>query len=149
MTMVRARHQRHAGVPGPERAGPDLRPLQVLQHRHRLAEVSRGGADPADGPGVVGVAAVGEVEPGDVDAVAEQLLQRLRGGGGGSDGGDDLGAAHGDFYRRGAGWGPAPTPPAPQLWAGARGDTVPPRWNTPRWSAASRSCSASSRWPAP
>ena len=51
---------------GLELAGPDLGPLQVLEQRDGAPLVARRRADPRDHLGVVGVAAMGEVEPRDV-----------------------------------------------------------------------------------
>ena len=94
---LRARLQPDARPPGSERAGPDLRALQVLEDRDRAAEVARGGADPVEHLGVILVTPVGEVEAGHVDAGGEQPLQDFGVGRGGTEGGDYLGAAHGDI----------------------------------------------------
>ena len=70
-------------------------PLQILEDGDRAPEVPRGGPDPVQHLRVVLVAAVREVEPRHVDAGGQQALQHFGVGGGGTEGGDDLGAAHG------------------------------------------------------
>ena len=83
-----------ADLPGLQRAGADLRTLEVLEHGHRAHEPPRGAADAVEHVGVVLVAAMREVEARDVHAELEELVDCLGTLARGAERGDDLGAAH-------------------------------------------------------
>src|SRR5579859_1438720 len=83
-----------------QRSDADLRPLQILQDADRAADIllqrAQGGMD----LGMIVMGAMAEIQPEDVGAGQEELLQPFRRVAGGADGGDDLGmamAAHGKF----------------------------------------------------
>ena len=77
-----------------ERAGADLRALQVLQEGQRLAPLPGGRAQAVDARGVLVQRAVGEVQPGDVHPGVQQGGEHVRGVAGRPDGGDDLRFPH-------------------------------------------------------
>ena len=76
-------------------AGPDLRAGEVLEERHRAVEAGRDVPGRADDLEVLLLGAVGEVQPEDVHAGADQALELLGAARGRPDGGDDLRSAHG------------------------------------------------------
>ena len=76
-------------------ADADLRALDVAHDRHVAADVRGHVADRADGLLVLLVRAVGEVEAEDVHPRGEQACDDLLGARGRTEGGDDLGSAHG------------------------------------------------------
>ena len=75
-----------------ELAGADLGALEVGEDADWLVLLLRDGADHADELCFLLVGAVGEVEPGDVQAGADELAEDLRGAGCGAESCDDLGA---------------------------------------------------------
>ena len=76
-----------------ELAGADLGALQVGEDADGLALFLRDGADHLDELGLLGVAAVREVEAGHVEAGADEIAEDGGGATGGAEGRDDLGAA--------------------------------------------------------
>ncbi len=82
---------RQHGPPRGEALDADLRPLQVAEHRHVLAD-RRGRAPHAlDATPMVGGLTVREIDPDDVRAAADDVLEHGLGVGGRAEGGDDLG----------------------------------------------------------
>jgi hypothetical protein len=67
------------GLPFGEVAHPDLRALQVEQHRHRTAGVEGCLTDPGELLFVFVPGAVAEVESGDVDALVDEFSDLLVG----------------------------------------------------------------------
>ena len=65
---------RSIGSPAFQPAGADFRPAQVLEDRHHLRRPRGGGANPVECLGVRLVRAVGKIEPADVDAGVDELL---------------------------------------------------------------------------
>ncbi len=88
--LLPAREQRLAAHEGAE---AHLRPLEVLQDRDGAAPGAL--ADGADDLRVLGVGAVGEVEPRHVHTRGHQAVEHLGRAGGRTDGADDLGLSHG------------------------------------------------------
>jgi hypothetical protein len=80
--------------PAIEAAQADLRPLKVLEDADVNAQFVGHLADGGDPGGVVGVVAVGEVQPEGGGARLDQAAQHLGRFGGGADRGDDLRATH-------------------------------------------------------
>ena len=78
-----------------ESAQADLRALQVREHPDGATGLVARPARVRVRLLVHGVVAVAQVQAGDVDSGAHQVRDRLVGRGRGSEGGDDLGAAHG------------------------------------------------------
>ena len=70
----------------------DLGAGHVGHDRDRAAEVLAGGVSEGAQAAVVGVGAVGEVDPGDVHPGQDQLADPLGRAGGGAEGGGDVGA---------------------------------------------------------
>ena len=95
--VVMVNWRRRPARPGrPEnRRGADLGTLQVDQDPDGVTGLVAGLADLAVDLLVVGVLAVGEVQPGDVHARIDELADALGGGDCGAEGADDLGATHG------------------------------------------------------
>ncbi len=81
------------GVVVAQRADPELRPRQVAQYRDLAANALGGTADRLDRARLLVRSGVGEVEPEDVGAGADQLLEHARLPARRPDGGDDLRAA--------------------------------------------------------
>jgi len=77
-----------------------LRPAQVLQNRDGTSHAGGDGADRLDATSVVGVGAVGEVDPRDIETRAHQSLQPVEIIDGRSERTDNLGASHGGRNRR-------------------------------------------------
>ena len=73
---------------------PDLRPLQVEQQAHRPPRHLRSAADGADGPQVIVVRAVREIEPRHVHARLDQPAEGWLFAGRRPHRADDLGLAH-------------------------------------------------------
>ncbi len=81
---------------GRERTGPDLRPAQVLQDADVAAGALGGFAHLMKERRVIGLRAMREVEPDDVDAGGDERVEHVRIAGRRSERGDDLCASHGD-----------------------------------------------------
>ena len=77
-----------------ERAEPDLGSLQVDQDPDPAPRLVGGLANQPVDALVLGVAAVAQVEAGDVHPGLDQLADALRCGGSGTEGADNLGSAH-------------------------------------------------------
>ena len=75
-------------------AGADLRPAQVLEDGHNLRRARGGRANPVERLGVRFVRAVGEIEPADVDAGVDELLDDLVAATCRADRGDDFCVPH-------------------------------------------------------
>src|SRR5207249_7690540 len=74
---------------GPERAQPDLGPLQILKYGHRPAPAGLAFTNATDDLGVLLVRAVGEVEARDVQAGRREAVQLGGAAAGGTDRADD------------------------------------------------------------
>src|SRR5262245_48283983 len=74
-----------------DRANPNLWTWQIRHDRHTVASGFRRRADAVDPLGMISQVAMGEVEPCDVEARADEAFQHLRCVGGWPDRGHDFG----------------------------------------------------------